>query len=105
MITDFKIVIKLPKSRLSHHLLKNLWHYLDEPKSSIPLANKNVGCCGEGRSAVSLLNIKITSNMVVGLSYKCPVEIHKHSTPLLPRTLKPMKRCSLIALILVDTQF
>ena len=40
---------------------------LDEPKSSIPLANENAGYFGEGRSVVSLLNIKITSYMV-GLS-------------------------------------
>ena len=37
---------------------------LDEPKSSIPLSNENASYFGEGRSAVSLLNIKITSDMI-----------------------------------------
>ena len=40
---------------------------LDEPQSSIPLENENTGFFGEGRSASSLLNIEITSDMV-GLS-------------------------------------
>ena len=40
---------------------------LDELKSSKPLANENTGFFGEGRSAGSLLNIEITSDMV-GLS-------------------------------------
>ena len=40
---------------------------LDEPQSSILLANENTGFFGEGRSAGSLLNIEITSDMV-GLS-------------------------------------
>ena len=40
---------------------------LDESQSSIPLANENTGFLGEGRSAGSLLNIEITSDMV-GLS-------------------------------------
>ena len=38
--------------------------FLDEPKSSIPLANENAGFFGEGRSAGSLLNIEITFDMV-----------------------------------------
>ena len=37
---------------------------LDEPKSTTPLANENAGYFGEGRSAGSLLNIEITSDMV-----------------------------------------
>jgi len=37
---------------------------LDEPKFSIPLTNENVGCFGEGRSAISLLNIETTSDII-----------------------------------------
>ena len=40
---------------------------LDESKFSIPLTNENAGCFGEGRSAISLLNIETTSD-ILGLS-------------------------------------
>ena len=40
---------------------------LDEPKFFIPLTHENAGLFGEGRSAISLLNIETTSG-IVGLS-------------------------------------